>query len=36
VHDPYCLLFGPDNPECPGHYLVQVMPNFRTIALPTA
>ena len=25
VHDPYCLLFGPDNPDLPGSYLVRVM-----------
>ena len=25
VHDPYCLLFGPDNPDRPGLYLLRVM-----------
>ena len=24
VHDPYCLLLGPDNPECPGRYVVRL------------
>jgi hypothetical protein len=25
VHDPYCLLFGPDNPDVPGRYVLRVM-----------
>jgi hypothetical protein len=25
VHDPYCLLFGPDNPDFPGRYVLRVM-----------
>jgi len=25
AHDPYCLLFGPDNPDSPGSYLLRVM-----------
>jgi hypothetical protein len=25
VHDPYCLLFGPDNLDLPGLYLLRVM-----------
>ena len=25
VHDPYVLVFGPDNPDLPGRYVVRVM-----------
>jgi hypothetical protein len=25
VHDPYVLLFGPDNPDVPGLYVLRVM-----------
>ena len=25
VHDPYVLLFGPDNPDRPGRYVLRVM-----------
>ncbi len=25
ARDPYCLLFGPDNADCPGMYLVRVI-----------
>ena len=24
-HDPYCLVFGPDNPDAPGSYLLRIM-----------